>query len=63
MLAAADSLDWGAKMVPIKKMRDGQSTGLGWLPLDGGIQQPTIGWRWRRGGGVEEEIQPGQNVW
>jgi hypothetical protein len=60
-LAAADSLDWGAEMAPIEKMRDGQVLGLGWLPLDEGIQQPTVGWR--RRGVVEEEMQPGLNVW
>ena len=58
MLAAADSLVWGAEMAPIEKLGDGRSTGLGWPPLDDDTQQPTERWR-RQWGGMGEETRPG----
>ena len=53
MLAAADSLVWGAEMAPIEKLGDGRSTGLGWPPLDDDTQQPTERWRRQWGGAWE----------
>ena len=46
-------LVWGTVMAPIKKLRDGRSTGLGWPLLNGSTQQPTERWC-RRGGEVVE---------
>ena len=34
----------GRQMAPIDKLRDGRSTGLGWLPLDEDTQQSTERW-------------------
>ncbi len=49
-------------MAPMEKLRDGRSTGLGWLLLDGDMQQPTE--RWRRGGGGRWRGDAnGRNAW
>ncbi len=51
-------LVWGTVMAPIKKLRDGRGTGLGWHLLNGSTQQPT-----ERvsavGGGGGEDIRTG----
>ncbi len=45
-------------MAPIKKLRDGQSTGLGWSLLDEYNQQLTERWyRWWWGGGGGKETR------
>ncbi len=59
MRIALGPLVLGAKMVPIKKLGDGRSTGLGWLPLNGDTQQLTKRWRRRGGGGVGEAMLTG----
>ncbi len=48
------SFAWGAKLAPIEKEREGRDLDLRLPPLDGGIQQPLEGRRWRRirGGGT-----------
>jgi hypothetical protein len=47
-LAVAESLDWSAPMAPNEKLRAGRSIGLGWLPFEERMQQPTERWFWRR---------------
>ncbi len=60
--AAFGPLVMGAEMAPMEKLRDGRSTGLGWLLLDGDMQQPTEQWCRRGGGGRWKGDANGRNA-
>jgi hypothetical protein len=61
-LAAAGSLDWGAPMAHIKKLREGKALVFGWLPLNENTKQPTERWCWRWKG-CRRGVTTVRNAW